>query len=321
MAKEATQETTVSFVEALKSKGNEAQVDPDPLEESSDDEEEMDIFAGETELEDTESETQPTDEEKAEKKKADDKAKWDADRQKRDEARAERLRATETKVTELAASVEELSKANRELLAQLVQGAAKKDGEAEETLSADPGALAEALKELDPEKTEFPDLVAAFNAIVKSRKGDKAIATDLRKALADQEKRHKEELATQAKRHDDRDTRDANRAAEDAFTKHLDGVMLTMFKGEQAMRKTVEKRALEIVTEHGFTADEQVPLRTAKLALTSAGKEVAAKLAAEKRGREKPPTQDDLAGDFGDVLAKGSQDMQGALKTMGKRAL
>lgn len=321
MAKEATEETTVSFAEALKSKGNEAQVDPDPLEESSDDEEEMDIFAGETELEDTESETEPTDEEKAEKEKADDKAKWDADRQKRDEDRAERLKAMEVKTEGLTAMVEEMSKTQRALLAQLVQGAGKKGDEVEEAPSSEAGALAEAISELDPESAEFPDLVKAFNAIVKDSKGSKATTAALRKALDDQAKRNEEALAAQAKRHDDRDTRDANRAAEDAVAKHLDGLMLTMFKGEQAMRKTVEKRALEIVTEHGFKADEQVPLRTAKLALTSAGKEVAAKLAAEKWGREKPPTQDDLAGDFGDVLAKGSQNMQEATKTMGKRAL
>ena len=320
MAKEAKEET-VSFAELMATEGNSATVvDPDPLNIEQDDPE---VLPRETPLDDMEPVTddaQPTGDEEG-NEKSDTKPGWDPDRQKRDQERAERQKAVEVKVEGLTTMVEELSGMNRQLLAKLVQGAGKADDEAEEAPSSEPGALVEAISKLDPEEAEFADLLKTVNAIIDSAQGGKATSADLRKALADQDKRHKEELAEQARRLDDRDAKDADRAAQDAYAGHLDNVMLTMFKGKHAMRKTVEKRAFEIIADHGYGPKEQVPLRTAKMAVTSAGKEVAARLVAEARDRE-TPAQDNLAGGgFVDGLSKGAQTTKEAMGTMGSRAL
>jgi len=306
----------VSFAEALAREGDSAVPDAD-LDDEAGDEGGSVLGDDETKPDDSETDSEkPADKDKDGKSKS----KWDDGRQKRDQERAKRMAALETSQAAVVARVEEMSETNRQLLAQLVERAGKKD-DADKSPSPEPDDLAAAIEALDPETAEFADVLKVVTAFSKDVKGSKALTAELKQALAEQAKHLKEALAEQAKRHDDRDRRDANRAAQDEVVGHLDALMIERFKGKQAMRKEVEKRSQEILVEAGYKPDEPIQVKTAKMALTTAANEVAAKLEAERKGRENPPTQDILAGGgFAEALQRGSQTTKEAMDTMGKRA-
>ncbi|HUU85396.1 MAG TPA: hypothetical protein VM243_18000 [Phycisphaerae bacterium] len=322
MAKEGIAEDGVvlSFAEALERDGNDADVDSDvdSLDADTDDDPDEGPGAEDTVTDEADDDPKATG---AKPDKKPDSDKWDRDRQARDQRRAEQYAKLEGQVGSLAEMVGDMSKTNQVLLARLVHNAPAES--AKEEPAETPDDLMEAINRLDPDDAEFSEIVKFLKAIAqRTTAGGKSAEAKLRMELAAQEKR----LEALDKRSSDRDARDARRDAGSQVVSHIDGLMATLFKGEKAprtIRKEVEDRALKEAASHGYGPNETIPLRAAKLALTTAAREVRVKLDAERRGREKAKVvQDDLSGgDFAALIRQGSQTMPEAIASMGSRAL
>lgn len=327
--------TTINLAQALEQDGNDAvfpdsdpldnesDADPEPYSEEDPDEETIPVSQLDTQ-------DKPDEPDKPEEKGKKDKKDWDQKRQERDEARAKREEARDSEVTELREQLgtmaetigtmsEKMTSGNQALLAKLVDKAGGGTGD-DDTSSATVDDLTAAIKGLDPENAEFPDLIKAITSLANEVTDGKAQRAALQKALSDQDKRLKDEHATQTERHDKRDARDLDDAAHRSVAEHLDSVMAKGFK-DNAMRKEVQTRALKLIADAGYQKDERVETRVAKMALSTAGRELAAELAAKRKGDEDVPTDDFRGASFAEeVTGKHHQTMPEAVESMGPRA-
>lgn len=231
----------------------------------------------------------------------DDKSKWDKDRQKLDEASAQAKKNADA-VADLRDSIDSLPDKLQEMVAKMV---ADKGG-GQEPPADNIGDILAQIEALDPD-ADYSDLADAVKGLAKTMKAGTGNKANIEKAL--QELRDKDAA---------RDSREAQRNANQRVTDHLRALERKHFSGKGTHRTDIIAGAKEVCAKMGFNQTTNPPSEsTGLLAMEIVAERLAAKEKATQDAKDNQVVPDSMSSGRPVNWGDKNLTMEEAVKEMG----